>query len=197
MRLIFGHLIDLDWELTLFTIDNFLWANFFMIFHLPFINFSATPSLTIVPSVLTVLLMLYSLFVRVPNEPSFFIDELRTVWHQTLKPHIHEHIVNELMDFNIFHLLTLHRTIRLFLLPFLNANFAEQSLALWAFFWLQYYLLADDTFEMILLLLYRNNLFWGIVTFLTGYVCRGKLSQIFIFDNGRLLKERWWDYVLG
>ena len=173
VRLVLRNLVDLDRQSTFFTIDNFFLANLFMLLELSFVNFLAAAALAIVSSEFTVFLVLQSLFVGVSNQARFLVHELRAVGHGTLESNVHEHVADELVNFDELHVPALHWAVRLLLLPLLDANFAEKGLALGAFFGVQHNLLANNAFKVVLLLLYRYLFLWLIVTLLSRDIGRG------------------------
>jgi len=101
-----------------------------VLLNLTFVNLHPTIKLTVMFPKITVLLMFYSFLVRIPNQPSFLIHKLRTVWNGAFEPHLHEHIVDEFVNLNKLHVLALHRAIPFLFLPLLYADLAEKSLAL-------------------------------------------------------------------
>lgn len=144
-----------------------------MLLELSFVKFLTTTALTIVSSKFTVLLVLKRLFVGISNQSRFLVHKLRAVRHGTLESNVHEHVVDELVNFDKLHVSTLHWAVRLLLLPLLDANFAKEGLALGTFFGIQHNLLANNAFKVILLLLYRYLFLWLIVVLLSRDVRRG------------------------
>ena len=153
MRLVFVNLIHFDFNTAFFANFNSLRANFEVLFDLFFVELGATPKLAEMASILAVFLMLDGFCVRIPDKSRGRVFEFRAILHRTIESELHQDVVDELVDLDVLCIGTLERAVPFLLLPFLNASFAEQSLALAAFFGVQNNLCTDQALEVFMLTL--------------------------------------------